>query len=177
MRHQLPGELVTLRSCSTFGYISGNYIYHKTAVGDDFTEAIIRTPWFKNDNQLCIKFSYHMYGNSNKTYLENVPFFPWTSPFLTERRYGGALRLYAYEKKANEETGKHRFLFGRLRNQGNRWHTQTISYNLNANVEVRFKVLNVQITHHFQNLGQTRKLWTNNETFLHFESTFKAVGM
>jgi len=131
-------KIITLYCCFIFIF-AGNYIYHKTAV-DDFTEAIIRTPWFRNENQqYCIKFSLHMYGNSNKTYEgDNPPFFPWSSRRETERSYGGALRVYAYEKLVGQEIGNHRFLFGKLRNQGNRWHTFTTSYSQNSSVEVSY---------------------------------------
>jgi len=117
-------------------FIAGNYIYHKTAT-DDFTEAIIRTPWFKNDNSYCIKFSFHMYGNSNKIYGNPRPC-DFMSNYLEERGYGGALRVYAYEKRKNEDLGKHRFIFGKQRSQGNMWHTYSTSYSQDSDVEVSY---------------------------------------
>ena len=126
--------------------VVGNYVYHKTAVGD-FTEAIIRTPWFKSNVNsthdrfpYCIKFSYHMNGNSNRTFRETS-----SSEFYTENRdltaeereYGGGLRLYAYQKESDVDIGIHQFVFGKLRNQGNTWHTFSRTFNVYYPSEVR----------------------------------------
>jgi len=76
-----------------------------------------------------------MYGNSNKTYGKTCTFqtiHPEESAF-----YGGALRVYAYEKRKDEDLGKHRFIFAKQRNQGNKWHTYTNSYS-QEDVEVSY---------------------------------------
>ena len=79
-----------------------------------------------------------MFGNSDRTYRDSTPFIVNKIPVTTENQYGGALRVYAYEKRKNEEFGKHRPIFGKMRNQGNQWHTQTIIYSAESSVQVRY---------------------------------------
>ena len=74
---------------------------------------IIRSPWFKKAGPLCITFSYHMYGGSM-----------------------GGLQLYSYEKRKSSNIGTTKFLWGKYRNQGNKWHTQALTYNPQSMVEV-----------------------------------------
>lgn len=92
----------------------GQFLYLEATGAKLGDIGVIRTPWFKRTGSLCITFGYHMYGNSM-----------------------GGLQLYAYEKLQSTNIGNNKFLWGKLRDQGFKWHTQTVTYNPDQEVEVQ----------------------------------------
>ena len=48
----------------------------------------------------------------------------------------GALRVYAFEKKKSSKQGKRQFLWEKLDDQKNKWHTARINYTPNSEVQV-----------------------------------------
>ena len=94
-------------------YCTGRYIYLESSSSGFGSSAIIRSPWFRRTNSLCVVFSYHMYGT-------NI----------------GGLRLYAFEKKRSQRNGARNMLWEKFDAQGNRWITQRVNYRPASNVEV-----------------------------------------
>ena len=48
----------------------------------------------------------------------------------------GGIRVYAFEKRTNNNAGTAYTLWEKFDNQGNKWHVATITYRPRKNVEV-----------------------------------------
>ena len=82
------------------------YLYLEASPKANFGDnAIIRTPWFKRENKLCVQFSYSLYGN-----------------------YVGGLRIYAFEKRKNNKYGIRKLLWEKFTNQAVRWKEHSFHY-------------------------------------------------
>ena len=77
------------------------------------SEGRILTPWMKSPGRLCLKFSYHMFGNEM-----------------------GGLRVYALEKKLSEKHASKRFLWEKFGNQGKEWKTTNYLFSPYGRLEV-----------------------------------------
>ncbi|XP_039262787.2 MAM and LDL-receptor class A domain-containing protein 1-like isoform X1 [Styela clava] len=94
---------------------SGHYIYVESSLPSKSGDtAILRTPWLTKEKYKphCVQFSYHMHGS-----------------------YMGTLRLYAYEKRKNDNYGHEVLLWEKHSNQGNRWFTDAVTYRPKSDVD------------------------------------------